>query len=396
MTTTTAQAELDALAAAVGVRVDARGELRMRCPSHGGRSTTSLAARAGDKRVLIRCHAGCSYDEIAEALDVMFPAWRPAPRRPAPVRRGTTYVRHRVKIRTKNPDTVSPFSAGSPAPTTDPPAQEHPPAGAQKPSQRIAHAVEQWRRAGPIPADSAHPVRRWAARRRLWRPGHPWPSAMRWLGLPTSPTCAGLLLCLLAWPDAWAGAWPGLPYIQAVQSIALDAEGRPGLDRPADKGGVPKRTLGLAKDAVLLIGNPDPLDVWGPARICEGAADALALAARATGAVWASMTTPEKVHDSLLAMLPAGVIIHADDDDAGRAGALALLTRCHAAGVQADAFRPLAGKDAADTAASLAWRAVDEQAAREYVATWAEYEWPRWEIIRQAGLATEIHAGGET
>ena len=38
-----------------------------------------------------------------------------------------------------------------------------------------------WADSRAVTLDPAHPARLWAARRHLWRPGDPWPDAVRWL-----------------------------------------------------------------------------------------------------------------------------------------------------------------------------------------------------------------------
>jgi hypothetical protein len=38
-----------------------------RCPAHGDREP-SLSIRAGDGRVLVRCHAGCDQEQVIAAL----------------------------------------------------------------------------------------------------------------------------------------------------------------------------------------------------------------------------------------------------------------------------------------------------------------------------------------
>lgn len=66
---------------------------RARCPAHGGKSATSFSIAQGDDgRVLLKCHAGCSYRAILDALGLderaMFTAKdRTAPTPPRPTLR---------------------------------------------------------------------------------------------------------------------------------------------------------------------------------------------------------------------------------------------------------------------------------------------------------------------
>ena len=44
------------------------GEYRARCPVHQGKSNTSLSIKDAGDRVLIHCHAGCTFEDILAAL----------------------------------------------------------------------------------------------------------------------------------------------------------------------------------------------------------------------------------------------------------------------------------------------------------------------------------------
>ena len=128
-------------------------------------------------------------------------------------------------------------------------------------------------------------------------------------------------MALLAQPTAWAEAWPFLPNPQAVEIIAVDSDGQPALDRPASADGLGKRTLGSKVGAVLILGNPLVADAELPVRVAEGVADALALAARFAGPAIASMGDAGMTAEGFpqwLATATAGVVIHVDNDAAGR------------------------------------------------------------------------------
>ena len=158
-----------------------------------------------------------------------------------------------------NPDSPSPAR-------TDTRASE-----SRRATVRLAEVCEGWEQ---IPADQAHPVRRWAALRDLWQPSTPFPPGMAWL--PANAPWfhgrhegAGAILFKLAPLAAWYAASPKAPAPTAVQLVNIDAEGKPALDRPEADRGLSKRTYGNASGHVFLIGAGDVLHV------CEGLADGL-------------------------------------------------------------------------------------------------------------------------
>ena len=258
------------------------------------------------------------------------------------------------------------------------------------------YPARQWAAAQPVPSHADHPVLRWIARRNLWRPMFPLPPALRMLPpdrrYPT--TCAVQLVIPLAPIHAWIEAWPETPTPTAIQLIAIAGEGGAALDRPADAKGVGKRTHGPARGTVFAVGHPQSADV----RVCEGAADALAVASRYDALVLATMSTPDVSDDDLVSELAGRtrVIIHADADRnvAGQGGALRLQAAISQAGGNARAVSPPAGfDDPADWAAGNPHEPIDRAVAREYADTLlAMYpEWPRWEIARLTSIAV---AGG--
>ena len=108
---------------------------------------------------------------------------------------------------------------------------------------RFDLARSRWASSKPIPTSPDHPARRWLARRKLWWPSLPLPPSVRWLDARGTHTGAGGIIVLAAPPSAWADVWPQLPALVAVQLVHVDADGRPALDRPTEKGGLPKRTF---------------------------------------------------------------------------------------------------------------------------------------------------------
>ena len=247
----------------------------------------------------------------------------------------------------------------------------------------------------PIPADASHPVRRWLAHRNLWRPGHPLPAGLGVM-MPDSrypPTCAARLAARLAPFGAWADAWPLPPSPTAVQIIAVNPNGRPALDRPENAGGLAKRTIGTAGGAVFAVSNPDAFTV----RVCEGVADALAIASRYDALVIAAMSDGQMGHPrpDLLARLvnAAGVVIHADADRnvAGQGAALRLAGTINRSGGNARAVLTAEGhKDVADWAAQHPHAPINRTAARSQIDTLATMYpgWPTSEIYRLVSIAT--------
>ena len=256
-----------------------------------------------------------------------------------------------------------------------------------------------WLSSEAIPKDSSHPARRWFENRHLWRQELPAPPVLRWKTAHGTHAGAGSIVALLASPEAWASAWPSLPTPTAVQVINIDEGGDSCLDRPADRGGLNKRTMGAANGAVSVIGNPVLGEAVMPVRIAEGMADALAIAARYDGPVVTMCGTSGMRNPTLAAWLataPSGAVIHADADQGGEgrapAGTTAAGTLRQAiasSGGNASAVYPPEGfKDAAEAAQAAGFSPLIEDWI-EYARTLAEItDWPRWEIARVAQIAT--------
>ena len=273
------------------------------------------------------------------------------------------------------------------------------PAIEQKVIDRSAIARSIWASSTAIPREEGHPVRRWFDNRHLWRPELPTPPMLRWRAADSRHTGAGSIVVLLATPMAWTGHWPGLPEPMAVQMIAIDDDGNAALDKPAEMGGLGKRTIGNANGAVVVIGNPVLSESTGPVRIAEGVADALAIATRYDTPVAAvtgtsGMRNPELT--AWLATAPGGTIIHADSDNsrkgrapAGTTAAGFLRLAIVDSGGEASAIYPPEGyKDAAEAAQAAGFTALGDDWI-EYARTLAETTgWPRWEIARIAQIAT--------
>ena len=270
------------------------------------------------------------------------------------------------------------------------------PAPPQRPKTQSDLPDRIWASTAPIPSDNLHPARRWLANRNLWRNQVDAPPQLRWLPAqltrPGPHTGAGSLVALLAKPSDWAHAWPELPNPFAIEIIAVDVNGYPALDRPQCAGGLNKRTLGSKTGAVLILGNPLLANADAPVRVAEGVADALALAARFPGPAVASMGDAgmnAAGFPEWLATAAQGVIIHADNDDAGQRAASRLCGSIRIHGGTARAVLPPEGKDAG-VAASLTPFAPLTTIWPGYADTLAEMNhWPRWEAQRQAALVME-------
>ena len=278
------------------------------------------------------------------------------------------------------------------------------PAASQPPKEKSTpdrHSLVRsiWMASEIIPRDASHPARRWFSNRCLWRKELPTPPMLRWIAPRGIHKGSGSIVAMLAAPAAWAERWPFLPAPTAVQTISVDEDGRPALDRPVDKGGLNKRTLGPANGSVCVIGNPVLSEASTPVRISEGLADALAIAARYDGPVVAMIGTSGMRNQDLAAWLataPAGAVIHADSDQArqGRAPAgttAAGFLRQAIADRGGDAiavYPPDGHKDAAEAARAAGFHNLSEDWI-EFARTLAETtNWPRWEIARVAQIST--------
>ena len=294
--------------------------------------------------------------------------------------------------------------------------RDNKPAALKRPAQRPSgrNPAAEWASTVRIPPDEGHPARLWLADWRTWRPGHPLPQGLRWQSAEESdrrhnpggrrPGCrhagAGNLVALIAPLSSWASSWPGPPRPIALQLIAIDAEGRKALDCAGC--GVDKRTIGPRTGGVFAIGNPAGPQ-WPP-RVVEGVKDALALASRYTGPVYAvlgSMANPAPDLVLHLAGSPVPAVIHADNDanhNAGRAGARVLAAAVmKAGGVTPRIVYAPEGKDAGDTARRLEFPPIDPEQAHYYAQTLRETEdWPAWEIVRQTALAVAVEDEDDT
>jgi len=131
------------------------------------------------------------------------------------------------------------------------------------------------------------------AKRNLWRPELPLPPSIRWIAADApvfrgSHSGIGAIAFPIAPVEAWRAAYLETPSPSAVQLVCIDADGEK-ADYANSRGNrVDMPKFGNARLAIWTIG-----DVHGESvSVCEGAAHALALAAREPDPVIATLTTP--------------------------------------------------------------------------------------------------------
>ena len=257
---------------------------------------------------------------------------------------------------------------------------------------QVNWARKTWRRAEPIPRDNRHPVRLWLAERHLWHPTLPIPDVIRWLPADREKrphTGAGSIVALVATPIEWAMDWPKIPRGRGVQLIAITVDGGPAALQTR-QGWVDKQSRGVLKDGVVIIGNPLLCPTWGPYRVAEGLADAIALGARYEGPAIATLSAGAMRSGSLakwLAQGQDGAIIHADDDAPGRSAAGALRRIVNQQGGRCAAVLPVDSKDPAAAASGLQPFPALPKGWQDYAITLRDCQpdWPDWEVYRVTG-----------
>ena len=244
-----------------------------------------------------------------------------------------------------------------------------------------------------IEQDPDHPVRRWVARRGLYWPAPvPLPSCIRWLPaglLSQQHQGAGAIVAAFAPHDEWAERWPHLPNPTCIELVHLDAEGLPSLDKPAEEGGLGKRSYGIRQGAVCLLGDPRPESAVGLV-IVEGLADALALASRSPETAAAVGGASGLQADRLLDWLSrwSSVTVYADDDPDGLDSARRLRRLLAHRGLETSVYTLTGGhNDPGDYAADNPLEDVDMDAAREFAQDLEQEGLPRWEAARLAMMA---------
>ena len=232
----------------------------------------------------------------------------------------------------------------------------------------------------------------WRAAACTGRLPFPLPSCIRWLPaglLSQQHQGAGAIVAAFAPHDEWAERWPYLPNPTCIELVHLDAEGLPALDKPAEEGGLGKRSYGIRQGAVCLLGDPRPESAVGLV-IVEGLSDALALASRSPETAAAVGGVSGLQADRLMDWLSrwSSVTVYADDDPDGIDSARRLRRLLAHRGLEVGVYT-LAGEhnDAGDYAADNPLEDVDMDAAREFAQDLVQEGLPRWEAARLAMMA---------
>ena len=245
----------------------------------------------------------------------------------------------------------------------------------------------------PIADARDHPIRAWMRRRNLWRDELPLPPSLRWIPADApvfrrTHSGIGAIAFPLAPINAWRESYPAAPPPTAVQLVCIDAEGERADYENSQGRRVDKPKFGYARLAVWTIG-----DLRGDSvAVCEGAADALALAARDPDPVVATLTTPRPPvawRDELSVF--DSVILWPDMDELDKHGrrpgldaATALTQARKLAGQTIDMMGVGIGKDAADAAREAPLGAIDVQELHKFAKELEAEGIIRFEALRYA------------
>ena len=265
---------------------------------------------------------------------------------------------------------------------------------AMTPQQRGREALR-WIRGQilPIADRHDHPVRNWMARRNLWRPELPLPPSMRWIPADASVfrgthSGVGAIAFPLASIRAWRDAYPEVPPPAAVQLVCIDEDGNRADYENSQGNRVDKPKFGNARLAVWTVGDIRQDRVI----ICEGAADALALAAREPDPVIATLSTPRPVVDwrDNLSVFDH-VTLWPDMDEADELGRRAGLDAARflaqartLAGQSVTAMGVHVGKDAADAAGVVPLDEIDTTELERFAQDLQSEGMSRFEALRYA------------
>ena len=268
--------------------------------------------------------------------------------------------------------------------------------GSTRTPDRSPKEALRWIRRQILPIADApdHPIRAWMRRRNLWRDELPLPPSLRWIPADApvfrrTHSGVGAIAFPLAPIDAWRESYPETPPPTAVQLVCIDAEGERADYENGQGRRVDKPKFGFARLAVWTLG-----DVRGDSvAVCEGAADALALAARDPDPVVAILTTPRPPtawRDALLSVrLRNPLAGHGRRlDERGRRpgldAAVALTQARKLAGQAIDMMGVGIGKDAADAAREAPLGAIDVQELHKFAQELEAEGMIRFEALRYA------------
>ena len=252
-----------------------------------------------------------------------------------------------------------------------------------------------WIRRQTLPIADAHdhPIRAWMRRRNLWRPELPLPPSLRWIAADApvfrrTHSGDGAIAFPLAPVSAWRASYPGIPAPTAVQLVCIDGDGERADYENSQGRRVDKPKFGNARLAVWTVG-----DVRGDrVVVCEGAADALALAARETDPVIATLTTPRpplawRDALSVFDFVTLWPDMDAEDDLGRRAGldaSVALAQARKLAGQSIDVMGVDIGKDAADAAREAPLGSIDTDELHRFAQELESEGMVRFEALRYA------------
>ena len=305
VTTWTWDAVSTAAAATAGWKRTRRGEWRGPCKC-GGERDRAWVRRGYVAAAVAGCNGGCPGPEVIRwlvgdsdphGLRRMRTAWPPRrdtatrtrpethPETPRPVAGRTELLSGRAPSTQPNPAPPAETEAVG-SPVTHERGRTRPPAPPVFGTPAPDRAAQLWADSRAVTLDTSHPARLWAARRHLWRPGDPWPDAVRWIEWKDG---GGSLVAAFAPIPDWRTAHPPTP--SGVQLVHVGPDGAPRKDR----GGLGKRSHGTMTAGVTVIGAP----LWraGCVHVAEGVGDALAVAAREEGAAGGSESSYRRSHE---------------------------------------------------------------------------------------------------
>ena len=245
----------------------------------------------------------------------------------------------------------------------------------------------------PIADRHDHPIRNWMARRNLWRPELPLPPSMRWIPADASVfrgthSGVGAIAFPLSPLSAWRESYPETPSPAAVQLVCIDADGNRADYENSQGNRVDKPKFGNARLAVWTVGDIRQ----DRAMVCEGAADALALAAREPDPVIATLSTsrPTVEWRDVLSVFDH-VTMWPDMDEADEQGRRAGLDAARSlaqarklACQSVTAMGVSVGKDAADAAGVAPLDKIDTTELEKFAQDLESEGMSRFEALRYA------------
>lgn len=259
------------------------------------------------------------------------------------------------------------------------PSEKGPPGKKSSPKKAFQRNGLRWirRQVAHIQDTPDHPVRAWMRRRNLWRPQLPLPPSLRWVPAAApvfrgTHSGAGAIAFPLAPVSAWRASFPAIPAPTAVQLVCISADGKQADYENKAGRRVDKPKFGHAAMSVWVIGDITRSAVV----VCEGAADALALAARDPDPVVATLSVPRPAIRwqealSVFEFVTLWPDMDAEDEEGRRPGAdagVALAQARKVAGQLVDVIGVDIGKDAADAAREAPLGEINEDDLRQFAA----------------------------